>query len=376
MRVLIAHVPYEYRGGEDVHVDVLFEVYKKLGYEVDFIPKKRVFHKKKLRESVRSLLALNSFSDFDHILKTNRPDFIHMHNAFPLLGPRFFQWVLEKKIPLLMTIHNHRFYCTNGLALRAGKICKICLNAKTGWRPLLYNCNSDFVKTLYHAMAITEMRALDLYSKSVRKFIATSPYVQNELIRSGIPSKQVVHILNPIQPNITETVIENGFDVFYAGRLSEEKGIIYLLKAAKFLPELSIGIVGDGPLKQLVERSAETLKNIKYMGVVDSKTALKFMSSSRLGVLPSICNEILPTSVMEAFYFGKPCVIARQESTEWLGSPPFNGILVKSGDAEDLAQGIRKGISKQVSKDSINTIREKLSIENFSNELSQVIKNI
>lgn len=382
-KVLIAHVPYQYRGGEDIHVSALQKAYTHIGISSVFLPEDRSAPDHLLKHSLKSLIAIENFKDLDQFYEKHRPDFIHLHNAFPVLGPRFLKWVISRKIPLLMTIHNHRFFCTNGLALRDGRICRDCFSSSLAWRPVLHNCNGEWFRTLYHSFAMTEIKYLNLLLRAVKFFIAPSPYIQDELIRWGVPEERVTHILNPIVPPAQQTSgdlkKENSIkiDVLYASRLSVEKGLDSLLAVVQKQPQICFAIVGDGPLCPQVQKIANQQKNLTYYGPLSQDEVWKLIAVSKTGVLPSICNEILPTFVLELFYNGKPCVIARQSSTEWLGLPPFPGHLFTAGDSEEMTKSIFIALNDQPKNNCFSAnIRNKLCFDRFCDELEKITRKI
>lgn len=373
MKVLIVHVPYEHRGGEDVHVDALVRGYEKIGLEPVLYPEDRMPPGRLLGKSLRSLLPLSASPDVSVAWDREKPAYIHLHNAFPILGPRFFRWAVKNSVPVVMTVHNHRFFCTNGLALRDKEICKECFASRVAWRPMLYNCNGDYKKTVYHSIALTQMRMQDLYARAIHRFVAPSPYLQAELVRAGMPREHVIHILNPVFWSETlPSPAEHPelYHAIYAGRLSQEKGIQELLDAIRKLPQVRFVVAGDGPERPLVEKAARSLANLDFVGAVSHETVLDLIGQSRIAVLPSICNETLSTFALEAFFQGKRCVVPALDSTSWLASGDFPGHLAKAGDPSDLARVIGIALeAPRVSRGQRESLQAKLGFERFCGEL-------
>lgn len=379
MKVLIVHVPYEHHGGEDVHVEALIQGYQKIGITPILFPADRKPPKPVFAKALRSLLTTDTFPEVERVWNEHQPEYIHIHNIFPILGPRFLRWTMEKKIPVVMTVHNHRFFCTNGLALRNKKICKDCFNSKVAWRPVMRNCNGSWKKSIYHSAALTQLRLEDLYSKAIQRFVAPSPYLQAELVRLGIPKERVIHILNPVfwlKKHSTLSQSEN-YDVLYAGRLSHEKGIKELMQAAALLPETRFVIAGDGPERPEVEKVTRELKNITFLGPVSHDTVLDLICQSRIAVLPSICNETLSTFALEVFFQGKRCVVPALDSTSWLASGDFPGCLAKPGDPHDLARAIRETLENApISGGQRDDLQRKLGFNRFCSDLKSLVQGM
>ena len=371
VKVLILHVPYEHRGGEDVHVDMLVSAYREIGLETALYPAHRAPQGISPIAAAKSLLPGAVAPEIEKFIQNSNADFVHLHNAFPLLGPNFFRWALKAKIKLIMTVHNHRFYCTNGLALRDGKVCKDCFGASVPWRPLAYNCNGDLKKSAYHALALGEMNAQDLYRRAVSHFIAPSPYIKNELLKWGADPSRVSVLMNPVTED-KASPSKQVLDVFYAGRLSSEKGIENLLRVVGSAPDLKFGIAGNGPLSALVSETALKLENLFYFPEMSHAEVLGQIQNSRIGILPSICNEILPTFVLENFYHGKICIVPDLESTRWLSESPWLGVKTDTSDVKAMLSKIREALSLPKST-QVTNLSEQLGEKKFRSGLKTLL---
>ncbi len=377
-KVLITHVPYQHRGGEDVHVESLAEAYSRIGIQAVFFPTDRSPPKKLGKNALKSLSFSSALSELNQVVSRERPDFVHAHNVYPLLVPAFFRWVIDRDFPAVMTVHNHRFFCTNGLALRDSKVCKDCFDKKTPWPAVAHNCNASIAKSVYYSAAISQVRHGDLLGRAIRRFVAPSPYIQGELERFGIPASKVSCILNPVELTDEPTIampIEQ--DVLYAGRLSQEKGIEPLLAACRLMPEVRFAIAGDGPLRARVEVAVQELKNLRYLGSLQRADILGAIAHSRIGVLPSICNEILPTFVLECFMRGKVCVVPDLESTRWLAADIWPGELAETDHPTELARAVRAALHREKpDAGHVKGVREKLRPERFQRELRALIEGL
>ncbi len=373
--VLIAHVPYEFRGGEDVHVEMLEKLYQDMGYKVYYLPENREPPKNHLNYAANSLKPfVGGDPDWIQIYQKIKPKFIHLNNAFPQLGPRFFRWVMQEKIPMIMTVHNHRFYCTNGLALRDGKVCKECFTQTIPIKALLYNCNDSIAKTAYHTAAMSEMHFGNLYQNAVQHFIAPSPYILHELLLWGIPKEKVSWILNPFQLDDAIKQNEIQIDVFYAGRLSQEKGIQRLIDIAMSRKDLKFGIAGSGPLESEVIKMAKESSNVYFFSSLSKSQVQSQIKNSKVGILPSICNEILPTFALECLALGIPCVVSNMQSMQWMMNDPWSVYLADPNLISEFSNQIDLAIqNKKKHESNKDLIRAELSKELFTKKLNQII---
>jgi len=110
---------------------------------------------------------------------------------------------------------------------------------------------------------------------------------------------KAVHIPNAIDlsemPSEAERVSEP--QITYLGRLSKEKGVDILVRAA-LMGLRGIVVAGDGPMRPLVERAAQ--KGIlKFLGPLPRAKALRILAGSDVAILPSR-EEGVSTVLLEA----------------------------------------------------------------------------
>ena len=130
---------------------------------------------------------------------------------------------------------------------------------------------------------------------------------------------------------------EGGF-ALYVGRLSPEKGIETLIDAwSLHSNRIPLKIVGDGPLHGLVAAAAERNKSIELLGWCEKETVLSLMRSASVLVLPSLCYEGFPMTVVEAFAVGLPVIASRIGSLASLIEHGRTGLLFEPGNSEELA---------------------------------------
>jgi glycosyltransferase involved in cell wall biosynthesis len=99
----------------------------------------------------------------------------------------------------------------------------------------------------------------------------------------------------------------NKFTIGYVGRLSLEKGVIYLLQALSSFKDYDFEclIIGDGPLRSELEAFTKKVhleNNVKFLGFQVSVN--EYFQIFDVFVLPSL-NEVLPITIIEAFALKK-----------------------------------------------------------------------
>lgn len=122
----------------------------------------------------------------------------------------------------------------------------------------------------------------------------------------------------------------------FVGSLSARKQPGLLLDALhKLLQrdiECELVMVGDGPLRQALEKQAREMgltDRVEFCGSVDDPYGL--IQSAHLMVLPSR-SEGVSRAMLEALYFGVPCVARRVDANEELIRAKENGFCFERDD--------------------------------------------
>ena len=125
MKILFIHNFYRSKipSGENEVFITEKKILKEKGHTIeehirysDEINSKNLYSKLK----VGLLIAWNHFS-YKSILRlvdNFKPDIVHVHNTFPLISPSIF-YAVGKKSAMVLTLHNYRLFCSNGMLLRS-----------------------------------------------------------------------------------------------------------------------------------------------------------------------------------------------------------------------------------------------------------------
>jgi glycosyltransferase involved in cell wall biosynthesis len=136
--------------------------------------------------------------------------------------------------------------------------------------------------------------------------------------------------------------------VLYAGRLSPEKGLAVLLRAASRAPEpFELHIVGDGALLGELRSLAFTLGIdglVRFTGNVDHQAVCDWMSACDVFCLPSI-TEGCPNVVNEAMACGRPVVASNVGGLPDMVDESC-GILVAPGDPQALSGALMAALAR------------------------------
>jgi len=127
------------------------------------------------------------------------------------------------------------------------------------------------------------------------RVIAVSDYIYHTAIAKGCPEHKLIkHSIGIDLEKFNASKQETASpELLFVGRLVEKKGCVYLLDAMKLLakqyPELKLVIVGDGPLKNMLENKVrEDQLNVEFVGRESAESIRARLSKAWVFVAPSI----------------------------------------------------------------------------------------
>jgi glycosyltransferase involved in cell wall biosynthesis len=148
------------------------------------------------------------------------------------------------------------------------------------------------------------------------RVIACAPSVARSLAASGFPAGRIDIITNSAslrpagakrQEELRQLLrLGAGPLAVGIGRLTEQKNWPALIAAADLLPELSVVVAGEGPLRErLVAQAQRSGDRVRFLGRIDDIAALIGLASC---VVSTSIWEGLPLALLEALSLGAPVV--------------------------------------------------------------------
>jgi glycosyltransferase involved in cell wall biosynthesis len=269
----------------------------------------------------------------------DRPDVVHVHNTWFSLSPSVVRSLARAGFPVVMTLHNFRTTCLNGLLLRDGRSCTLCVGSHPG-PGIRHRCyRNSTVLSAVAAAAVEVPRLRHVWQDDVNAFIVLDESVRPLLASGGIPpDRMVVRRNSAADPGPRQDPPSLRHELLYAGRLSEEKGIRVLLEAWRQAPDrgLTLSLCGDGPLRTEVEQTQ--IPGVHVFGRVDAANLRARMLSARALVFPSICHEAGPLAPIEAAAAALPTLISSSVGVSARLEQAGAGWSVPADDPSALAE--------------------------------------
>ncbi len=282
-------------------------------------------------------------NDLANTLRRRRVDLLHVHNTLPLLSPSVYYAGRAAGAAVVQTLHNYRPVCANGLLLRGGVPCEDCVGSPVPWRAVRHACYRDsrVASAAVATMAATHV-ALGTWQTQVDAYIAPSEFTRRKFVQAGLDGDRIhikPHFVSP-DPGIGDGA---GGYAIYVGRLSQEKGILTLIRAWQQLNGVvPLLLVGDGPLVADVMRFAADVPNVRWLGRTDPPRVYELIGGARCAIVPSECYETFGRVAMEAFAKGTPVIGADIGALSEIVADGKTGFRFRPGDADHLAAVVRR----------------------------------
>ena len=343
MRILVAHAYYRIRGGEDRYVDEQTRLLSSL-HEVELFTRRNEDLSGPVGAAT-SILGLGRASkDVGRKLDDFRPDVVHVHNVFPALGPVVHKETARRGIPLVMTVHNYRLRCPNGLTFTEGEVCERCVHG-TNLNAVLHECFPSRSQAAVYALGLSTHRSIARTEAKVTLFLTPSDFLARRLMDWGIDPSRVRTVRSFTRPFPDASPVPGEFGLFL-GRLSAEKGVDVLLHALRAAGDPPFKVVGDGPRardwRDLAARLE--LRNTEFTGALGTAAVDELLRRARYVALPSVWDETGGLAAMEAMAAARPVLVSDMGGLPELVSEG-GGFSTPAGDVAALAAAIERLVS-------------------------------
>lgn len=300
-----------------------------------------------------------------HFLRTESPDIVHVH--LPNLSALFLTFI-AKSPPIVIHWHSD-VISAPGLSL---------------------------LRILYPPYRVLEKRLLKRASKIVvtsRDYLDTStplaPYrTKCATVPLGLDQKR----MEPLQKDFRGA---EGTELFWAlvskaaclvvavGRFTIYKGFDFLIQAAARIPQVTVVIVGDGPLREQMislRKKQGCEQNVLLPGMLSDRELHQLLARCDMCVLPSIeRTEAFGLVLLEAMYYAKPLVTTRVPGSgmNMVNIHEQTGLVVPPGDVQALAHAIERlstnpSLRKELGTNGRQRFEKEFSATSVANQVDMV----
>jgi colanic acid/amylovoran biosynthesis glycosyltransferase len=261
---------------------------------------------------------------------------------------------------------------------------------------LVRNLGVPLVVTLHGSDVTTRVdfrsRYRDLW-RVASSFICVSEFIRTKALEAGFPKEKLVkHFIGIDLADFRPS--DQGRDpnlVLFVGRLVEKKGCAHLLQAMSIVqrrhPEARAVIIGDGPLRNSLERLAKQLSvTCEFLGPQPSSTVRDWMSRARVFCVPSVTaasgdSEGLGMVFGEAQAMGTPVVSFHHGGIPEVVLHGQTGLLAPEKDERTLAQSITQMLEDEAcwqkfSESAIASMRETFDLKSQTRLLEDIYSDV
>lgn len=383
------------RGGAESFTIELGEQLQKMGHEVEYFgmydEKNTHFNKSGLYASPTDFHELradtiaypfkiirsnDNFAKMKKLIDNFKPDIIHLNNFNYQLTPSIIDAAKEKSVPVVFTAHDSQFVCPNHLMydFNSNSICIKCIRDGD-----MRHCVET--KCIHGSRAKSILGTAEgiYYQKSnsydyVSRIICPSKFMKKIYDSDSLFRfyEKTIYLQNYTNDMPKENVKRENY-IFYFGRLSPEKGMNNIIKAAELLPNERFVCAGSGPS----ESNMRGIKNLELVGFKKGEDLYDLIRKAKLVILPSTCYENCPLAVIEAQKLGAAVLVPNYGGAAELTDSEFQ---IKDTSTEELVKAIQKTLEndnlEKMRKDSAKRSKEYMLLPDFANKMVEIYTEV
>jgi len=140
--------------------------------------------------------------EFAELLRTEKPDIVHVHNTWVMISPSIFAACREAEVPVVKTLHNYQLLCAAGTFFRDGKICEECME-HTLWRGVRHACyRHSRSETAAASLMLAVHRGRHTWDRDVTSYIVLTEFARKKFLLGGLPENKLF-----IKPNLCHQIL-------------------------------------------------------------------------------------------------------------------------------------------------------------------------
>jgi glycosyltransferase involved in cell wall biosynthesis len=319
----------------------------------------------------RTFYSTEAKIKIERLIKHTKPDIAYLLHFLRWISPSIIYSFKRFKIPVVVRVSDFSYICPEGHLLREGKICELCIKGNY-WYSVKHKCvQNSLIISLFNFFSILFHKTIGIFEK-IDAIVCPSRFTLEKLKQAGFAENKLFHI--PTFVKIQDYVPDYnvGDYILYFGRFSKEKGVDVLidsfikLKRKQKFNSLKLILVGynyGNEFNEVKER-AEKIKDLIVVEGLAGEELKQVIRNSIFTVVPSVCYDNLPNSILESYASGKPVIASNIGSFPEIVEQDITGLLFEVGNSDDLAEKMEYLLDN---KDKIVTMgkkaREKVETE-------------
>ena len=302
-----------------------------------------------LRRAGRVCYNRNAQQQLARLIRDAGPEMVHVHSLYHHLSPAVLTTLKSFHLPVVMELHDYKLICPNYIFLDGRRrLCEAC-RGRYFFNALARRCFRDsYSASLLVSLEATLHKYLATYKKNVDLFVSPSRFLAEKMKQYGYGEKPIV--VQPYSLDLAAYQPYFGPSDYYIfmGRLTHEKGIRFLLQAAKQIPECRLYLCGTGPLEEEVVATiaAENLTHVQFLGYQAGEALKSLVARSKFAVVTSEWHDNSPLVIYESLALGKAVIGARLGGIPELINEGEDGLTYEAGNLSDFVTKVKSLIAQ------------------------------
>ena len=295
-----------------------------------------------LGRAARVIYSPEAKAKLARLLREEPVDVAHLHNVAHQLSPSILAPLARAGVPIVQTMHDYKLVCPVYTFRSQGEVCERCKGGRF-YETVLRRCNAGSLPLSLTSAAEAYVRRMFHSYRRVHVFHCPSLFVMAKLQEHGIARERLAFVPHFVDAQAYAPAFGGGDYALYAGRLSEEKGLVTLLEAHRVTHGLRLVIAGDGPMRARLEALAtpEQRTRLTFAGHLEGADYDRAWAGAACLVLPSEWYEVRPMVIHEACARGKAVVTTRLGSIPEIVEDGVTGLLVPPADPTALGAAMK-----------------------------------
>jgi len=324
-------------------------------------------------------------------LFTYKPDIIFVANYYHILSPSILAAIKKYKIDrpyikVIMTAHDFHILCPNSGFRYFSWFSNKFYNFEK--LPSFFDLiTKKYDKRGIHYSLIKQIQWMIAYKflhldNVIDIFISPSEFLASFLKKKYNKNVFVVRNPLPIADKVENILRKNKHDelkLVFIGRVSEEKGLLPFIKHLQNINDIeyTFTIIGNGEEVKNIKYFVESHKidhKIQFKNKIPREEVLKELENYDVLVLPSLCYENAPLSLVEGAIKGLGLLTMDYGGMKEIAEICGNYYLLKK-DYSNLKEAL-KFFSRFKPEYNIEEIKNIFSIENYKKNLIDIIEGL
>ncbi|MCC6350516.1 MAG: glycosyltransferase [Candidatus Eisenbacteria bacterium] len=297
-----------------------------------------------LKQLPRVLWSAPAAAAMARLVAAWKPDVAHLHAPSRHLTPSILRPLERARVPVVMTLHDFKPWCTNRILFAHGEVCERCRGGRH-WHAVTTACVQDSrAKSVVGSVEAYLHDALNAY-RSVRRWIAPSRFVYDKARENGVDDARLRVLSHGVEPARGTLAPPDGTPeryALFAGRLSTEKGVRLLPAIAGAIRPTPLLVAGEGPLAGWLAANAPA--DLRLLGHLSDAALAGLRARAAAVIVPSLFVEHYGYTVAEALLDARPVIAAKIGALPELIEHEGTGLLVAPGDGPGFAAAVRRAL--------------------------------